>query len=120
VDVGSLNLQMIHQIDDVFRAAGAVRLGLVAQAVIAIVQRHHAMVGRQGRRDAALEEHPLGRVREPMDQNHPASAIAQGHVVNLDAIGSREIVVLGFSSRKHRGKHHRSGQGLHKCTHGKY
>jgi len=45
VDVGSPNPQMIHQLDGVFGRPGAVRLGFVAQAMIAIVQRDHAMVG---------------------------------------------------------------------------
>jgi hypothetical protein len=55
VDVRTLNLQVIHQLNHILRPAGSTRSGFVALPVIAIVDRDDAMVLCDLRRDAGVE-----------------------------------------------------------------
>ena len=55
VEMGLLDLEMIHQLDHVFRPAGAVELRLVALAVIPAIKGHDHVVLGQGVGDAVGE-----------------------------------------------------------------
>jgi hypothetical protein len=71
VNVGTRNLQVIHQFDDVLGTARPSGLWLVALTVIPIVDGDNAMIFCKSRREAGPEPHPLGRIRVPMDQHDP-------------------------------------------------
>ena len=74
VNVGALDLQVIHQLDDVLGAARSARRRLVALAVIAVVDRDDAMALRDLRRDAGVEPHALRVVGVAVHEHDPRSA----------------------------------------------
>ena len=102
VDMRLRDLQMIHQLDDVLRAARSVRLGLVALAVIAIVEGDDAVGFRERRRDAGREPHSLRGVCVAVHEHHPRTAPAHRQVMNLDAVGRLEE--RGFLREQRRGR----------------
>jgi hypothetical protein len=104
VNVGAVDLQVIHQLDHVLRPSRSAGDRLVALSVIAIVNRHDAVPFGNLGRDAGVEPHALRGIGIAMNQHHPRSAVTMGQVVDLDAVAGREEVALlsDLNSRRSR------------------
>ena len=113
-DVRLVDLQIIHQLDCVGRFSRAVQRRLVALAVIAIIERHHAVIFRQRLSDAVAEPIVFRIAGVTMDQHHPGSFTAERQVVNLHAIGGGEESIFGNvfarGQSRGRGEHERCDQ----------
>jgi hypothetical protein len=71
VNVRFLDLEMVHQLEDVHRSTRAVGLRLVAFAVIAIVDGNNPMILRERRSNSGSEPHALRRIRVAVYENNP-------------------------------------------------
>ena len=115
MNVRAGDLQVIHQLDDILRAAGAAGLRLVALAVIAVVDRDHAVMLRDLRRDAGIEPHALRRVGVAVNQHHPRPAVAVQQVMDFDAVAGGEEPVLLPDLHRRRLRRPRRGRLLPDC-----
>ena len=93
-NVRLVDLQIIHQVDRVGSFARTVQLRLVALAVIAIIERHYAMILGQRLSDAIAEPVVFRIAGVAVDQDHPGTLAPQSKVMNLHTVGGGEESVF--------------------------